>query len=103
VQKDFGKTSVFGGGGYELNPGTGNRDFWQAGIAVTHDFSEKLSLGTEAYWQSADERGGKSSGGVDLGMIRKLGGPYSLLLAGGPTLSGGQTGYHGYVALGLNF
>ena len=103
VQKDFGKTSMFGGGGYEINPGSGNKDFWQAGIAVTHDFSEKLSLGTEFFWQSADVRGGDSSSGVNLGLIRKLGGPYALLLAGGPTFSGGKTGYHSYAALALNF
>ena len=102
-QRDFGKTSVFGGGGYEINPGGGNRDFWQAGIAVTHDFSDKLQLGTEVSWQSSDTRGGSSTTAVDVGMIRKLGGPFALLLAGGPSFSGGKTGYHGYAALGLNF
>ena len=103
VQKDLGKTSVFGGGGYEINPGIGNRDFWQAGLAATHDFTEKLQLGTEVIWQSPDERGGKSSTGIDVGVIRQLGGPYALLLAAGQTFSGGQTGYHGYAALGLKF
>jgi hypothetical protein len=103
VQKDFGKTSVFGGGGYEINPGTGNRDYWQAGAAVTHDFSDKLQLGTEVTWQSSDERGGKDSTGANVGMIRKLGGPFALLIAAGPSFSGGQTSYHGYAALGLNF
>jgi hypothetical protein len=103
VQKDIGKTSVFGGGGYEINPGAGNKDFWQAGIAVTHDFSDNLTLGTELAWQGTDSVGGKSSTGVNVGLIRKLGGPYSLLLAGGPSFSGGRTGYHGYAALGLNF
>lgn len=102
VQKDFGKTSVFGGGGYEINPGPGNRNFWRAGVAATHDFSARLSLGTEAYWQSADTRGGDSSGGIDVGLIRKFRGPYSLLLAAGPSFSGGKTGYHGYAALALN-
>ena len=103
VQKDLGKTALFGGGGYEINPGPGNKDFWQAAVAATHDFSDKLSLGTEAYWQSADTRGGDQSAGVDVGLIHKLGGPYALLLAGGPNFSGGQTGYHGYAALGLSF
>jgi hypothetical protein len=103
VQKDFGSTSVFGGGGYGINPGTGNRDFWQAGLAVTHDFSKWLSLGTELTWRSADTRDDHSSAGVDAGLIRKLGGPYSLLLAGGPSFSGGRTSYHAYTALGLNF
>jgi hypothetical protein len=103
VQKEFGKTSVFGGGGYEINPGTGNRNFWQAGVAVTRDVSEKLQLGGEVSAQSADTGSGKGSTGVDIGVIRKLVGPCSLLLAGGPSFSGGETSYHGYIALGLNF
>lgn len=103
LQKDFGKTAVFGGGGYEINPGSGNRNFWQAGVAVTHDVTEKLQLGGEVTRQSADTEGGKGSTGVDAGMIGKVGGPYSLLVAGGPSFSGGQTSYHAYVALGLNF
>jgi hypothetical protein len=103
MQKDLGESSLFGGGGYEINPGYGNKDFWQAGIAVARGFSENLSLGTEVIWQSADTRGGKSSIGVNLGLIRQLGGPYSLLLAGGPSFSSGKTSYHGYAALALNF
>jgi hypothetical protein len=103
VQKDMGKTSLFGGGGYEINPGPGNKGFWQAGVAVTHDFTSRLSLGAEAYRQSADTRGGDDASGVDAGLIRKLGGPYSLLLAGGPRFSSGHTGFHCYAALGLNF
>jgi hypothetical protein len=103
VQKDFGKTSVFGGGGYEINPGNGNRDFWQAGLALTHDFSTNLSLGTELTWQSADTHGGKSTTGANIGLIRKIGGPFALLLAGGPSFSAGQMNYHTYAALSLNF
>jgi len=103
VQKDLGKTALFGGGGYEINPGPGNKDFWVAGAAVTHDFSDRLSLGSEVYWKSADTRGGDSTTGLDIGLIRKLGGPFSLLLAGGPSLSGGQASYHSYAALALNF
>jgi hypothetical protein len=103
LQRDFGSTSVFGGGGYEINPGGGNKDFWQAGLAVTHDFSKTLSLGSEVTWQSADTVGGDSTTGVNVGIIRKLGGPYSLLVAAGPGFSGGHTIYHSYVALALDF
>lgn len=102
VQKDIGKTSVFGGGGYEINRGSGNRDFWQAGIAVTHDFSERLQLGTELSWQSPDSVNGASSTGMDLGLVRKLGGPFALLLAAGPSFSEGKTSYHAYAAISLN-
>ena len=103
IQKDFGKTSLFGGGGYEINPGSGNRDFWQAGVTATHDFTETLQLGAEIYCQSDDLKCGDGTAGLDIGMIRKLGGRFELLAAGGPTFSGGKNGYHAYAALGLNF
>jgi hypothetical protein len=104
AQKDFKDgTSLFGGGGYEINPGAGNRNFWQAGLALTHDVSKRLSLGTEVTWQSADTSDGKDSVGVNLGLIRKFDGPYSLLLAAGPSFSGGHPSYHSYAALGLAF
>jgi hypothetical protein len=103
VQKDMGKTTVFGGGGYEINPGRGNHNFWQVGVAVTHDVNDKLQIGSEVSWQSPDVRGGSSTTAIDVGMIDKLVGPFDLLAAGGPTLSGGKSGYHVYAALGLNF
>jgi hypothetical protein len=103
VQKDFGKTSVFGGAAYEINPGRGNRNFWQAGVAVTDDVTERVQLGAELARQSADTRDGKPTTDADVGMIDKLGGPFSLLVAAGPALSGGRTSYHVYAALGLNF
>jgi hypothetical protein len=103
VQKDFGATSIFGGGGFEINRGAGQRDFWQAGLAVTHEFDDSLSLGGELNWQSADTRGGDGSLGFNAAIIKKLGGPYSLLLAAGPSFSGGRTSYHSYTALSLNF
>ncbi|HVU31414.1 MAG TPA: hypothetical protein VHE36_13535 [Sphingomicrobium sp.] len=104
VGKDFaGGTSLFSGGGFEVNPGPGNRDFWQAGFAATHDFSEDLSLGTELTRQGADVVHGTGQTSAGIGGIIKLGGPGSLLVSGGPTWADHQTGYHFYTALGLNF
>jgi len=104
VEKDFeGDTSIFGGGGYEVNPGAGNRDFWEAAIAVTHDFSKKVSVGAEITRQGPDTVGGTAETRAGVGSIVKLGGPYSLLFSGGPTWADHRTGYHFYAALGLNF
>jgi hypothetical protein len=102
--KDFsGGTSVFGGGGYLLNPGPGNRDFWQAAVAVTQDVSKRVSVGAELTRQGPDTVGGTSQSRAGLGGIIKLGGPYALLVSGGPTWADRRTGYHFYAALGLNF
>lgn len=104
VQKNFaGGTSVFGGGGYEINPGTGNRDFWEAAVAVTHDLSEQVSVGAELTHQGSDTIGGTAQTRAGVGSIVKLGRLYSLLMSGGPTWADHRTGYHFYVALGLNF
>lgn len=104
LEKDFaGGTSVFGGGGYEVNPGAGNRDFWEAAIAVTQDLSEKVSVGAELTRQGPDAVGGTAQTRAGVGGIVKLGGPYSLLMSGGPTWADRRTGYHFYAALGLNF
>ncbi|MEP7131483.1 MAG: hypothetical protein ABI770_10175 [Sphingomicrobium sp.] len=101
--KDFaGGTSLFGGGGYEINPGPGNRDFWQAAIAVTHDFSTSVSLGAEVTRQGADTVGGTPQTRAGVGSIVKLGGPYALLVSGGPTWAEHRTGYHLYLAVGLD-
>lgn len=104
LQKDFaGGTSIFGGGGYMLNPGNGNRDFWQAGIAATHDLNKTFSIGGEITRQGPDTVGATSQTRAGLGGIVQLSDHYALLFSGGPTWADRGTGYHLYGALGLNF
>ena len=104
IKKEFpGGTSVFGGGGYELNPGIGNRDFWQAAAAVTHDLDKTVSLGAEIAWQQPDSIGGTNQTRAGIGTIIKVSDHYALLFSGGPTWTDHQTGYHFYAALGLDF
>jgi hypothetical protein len=104
IGKDFaGGTSIFGGGGYEINPGLAKRSFWQAGLTVTHDFNKKLSLGAEIAWQGSDTVGGAAATSACIGSILKLSDHYALLFSGGPTFSDRRTGYHFYGALGLFF
>ena len=94
---------MFGGGGYELNPGPGNRNFWQAGLAVTHDLSKAVSVGGELAWQQRDAEDGTAETSAGLGKIVKLSDHYALLFSGGPTWAAHRTGYHFYGSLGLFF
>ena len=104
VGKDFAAgTSIFGGGGYTINPGAGNRDFWQAAVAVTQDLSKQVSVGAEVTRQGSDTVGGTAQTRAGLGSIVKLSDHYALLFSGGPTCADHRTGYHFYGALGLNF
>jgi hypothetical protein len=104
IGKDFaGGTSVFGGGGYMVNPGAVNRDFWQAAIAVTQELSDKASIGAEITRQGADTKGGTAQTRAGLGSIVKLSEHSNLLFSGGPTWADHRTAYHFYAALGLTY
>ncbi|MGN6496384.1 MAG: hypothetical protein ACTHK5_03465, partial [Tsuneonella sp.] len=104
VQKDAGKWSVFGGGGYAINPGAGNRDYWTGGVAVTCSVGERDLVGVEIDHDGPSEVGGEGSTSLGIGMIHQLGAPFRLLASGGPTFAdhGGAAGYHVYVALGID-
>lgn len=103
TQKDLGSTSLFGGGGYEINPGPGNRDFWQEGAAVTHDFTHGFIGGVEIAHQGPDVDGGTSETDLGAGLIVHVSGIASFLASAGPSWADHRTGYHFYAALGLNF
>ena len=105
AQKDSGPWSVFGGGGYAINPGPGNRDYWTGGIAVTGRFGPRLLLGIEADRHGADTIGGNGVTSLGIGGIVKLGGRFRLLASGGPNFEdgGASAGYHGFLALGIDY
>jgi hypothetical protein len=103
-QKDFGDWSLFGGGGYAINPGAGNRNYWTGGVALTRRFGERLLIGIEADRQGPDTVGGRASASIGVGAIYDLPGPLRLLASGGPRFDdGGGRGFHSFIALGIDF
>lgn len=105
VQKDAGPWSIFGGGGYAINPGQGNRDYWSAGIAMTRSIGEQLLLGAEVDRQGADTVDGNGSTSLGLGVIYQLNQSFRLLGSAGPTFddAGDDVGFHAFMALGWDF
>lgn len=105
AQKDIGPWSIFGGGGYTINPGAGNMNFWQGGIAVSRQMTKRLLIGVEADRQGADTEDGPASTRLGVGLIYQLKAHFRLLASGGPTFEDGSglTGCHLFVALGLDF
>ena len=87
AQKDFGPWSLFGGGGWTLNPGAGNRDYGFAGIALTRRVTERLSLGGEVYHQAASAVGGRSSTGLGFGASWQVAPKWSLIGSAGPLIA----------------
>ena len=104
AQKQAGPWTMFGGGGYTINPGVGNRDFAVGGAALTRTLTKGRSLGVEAFRQGPDVVGGRASTLLGIGGALPLGGPFVLIASGGPTIDdGSETRWRGYVAVALNF
>jgi len=92
---------VFGGGGFQLNPGGGNRDFWTSGLAVTRQVTERLNLGAKITHRSRDTEDGHDFTGANLGVVYRLTDHWSLLASGGPGLQNARPEgrYDFYVSL----
>jgi hypothetical protein len=67
IQKDFGKWTTYGGGGYEINPGPGNKNFWFLGWVLQYQITDSLALGGEVFHETASLAGGPGNPGYPLG------------------------------------
>jgi hypothetical protein len=83
VQKDFGKWTTYGGGGYWINPGAGNQNYWFAGWLLRRQVTDKLAIGGELFHQTADRIDGKDSSGFNIGAIYDFNDHYHLLFSAG--------------------
>jgi hypothetical protein len=104
VQKDWGQWSAFGGGGYAINPGRGNRDYWTGGVALARAFGEGDLVGAEIDREGPSEVGGRAATSLGIGAIKRLDRRFRLLASGGPTITdgGGKAGFHLFAALGID-
>lgn len=67
MQKDWGDWTTYGGGGYWINPGLGNRNWWFFGWLLQNKVTEQLTLGGELFHQTANTLTGRASSGFNLG------------------------------------
>ncbi len=97
-QKSWGKFTTYGGAGYWINPGEGNRNWIFTGWEAQYDFSETLTLGGEVYYHTADTQDSKAQGGFNIGGFINLNEINHILFSVGKTFGGGSstTGYLGY-------
>lgn len=86
LQKDFDPWSVYGGGGYWINPGEGNKNYAFFGAALWRKVTEQLNLGIEVFHQTSPADGVKESTGFNVGMVYDLSEHWHLLSSVGTGL-----------------
>jgi hypothetical protein len=86
IQKDFGDWTTFGGGGYWINPGPGNKNHWFVGWVLERKITNKLTLGVELFHQTPGEIGGMQATGLNIGGIYDFTDSYHFLFSFGKGL-----------------
>ncbi|MEJ2723356.1 MAG: transporter [Deltaproteobacteria bacterium] len=100
LQKDFGKWTTYGGGGYWVNPGAGNKNYWFSGILLQYSFTDFFYLGGEVFYQTADTVKSEDSYGFNLGGSLPLVNDFQLLFSAGRGLTNTSSNrFSYYVAL----
>ncbi len=83
LQKDFGKWTTYGGGGYWINPGAGNRNYWFAGWLLQRQITDQLAIGSEVFHQTSPMVGHDGSWGFNVGAVYDFTEHYHLLASAG--------------------
>jgi hypothetical protein len=98
VQKSWGPWTTYGGGGYWINPGEGNKNWWFFGWLVQRKINEQFTLGAEIFHRTASIEGGEESNGFQVGAVLNLTDQHHILLSAGRDFNGPNllTAYVGY-------
>jgi hypothetical protein len=88
LQKSFGNFTTYGGGGYWINPGAGNKNYWLLGWEAQYDLSEALTLGGEIFHYTASSVGGGDRTGFNAGGIINIDDHNHILFSAGTDFHG---------------
>ena len=77
------KWTIYGGTGYRVNPGAGNKNSVFLGGVALYQITQSFQLGGEVFHETPNAVDGKSTSGFNLGGSYNLAHDYNLLLSGG--------------------
>ncbi len=88
LQKSLGEWTVYGGGGYGINPGTGNEDWGLGGVVLQRHVTDNVVIGTEVYHRTPTETDGRSDTAFNVGTLIDLTEQHHLLVSAGRSIDG---------------
>ncbi len=86
LQKDFDPWTVYGGAGYWINPGSGNRNYEFFGAALWRKVTGALNVGVEVFNQTSPAAGVPDSTGCNAGLTYDLSDNWHVLASAGSGL-----------------
>jgi hypothetical protein len=88
LQKSWGPWFTSGGGGYWINQGTGNKNWWFVGWQVLREVAKGVTLGGEVFHRTSSYEGGEDGTAVQLGAIIDLTDTHHVIFSIGRDLDG---------------
>jgi hypothetical protein len=102
LQKSWGDWTSYGGGGYVINPATGQRNYAFGGWLLQKDLSQKWMLGGEVFASGRDTEAGQGTTILNLGGAYRFSHVFNLLFSAGRSVSG-ETHTIAYLGLWWSF
>ncbi len=102
LQKSFGDWTIYGGGGYGINPGAGNENWGFVGAVVQRQITQNFLLGAEVYHRTTMETGGRDDTAFNIGTVIDFTEHQHLLFSVGRSIDG-PTDFQCYVAYQFTF
>jgi hypothetical protein len=106
LQKSWGeedrKWTAYGGGGYDINPGAGNRNWTFFGLVLQCQITDRVLLGGEIYHRTATTIGQQADTAFNLGTVIDFSNHHHLLFSVGRSIVG-ATEFQVYAAYQLTF
>lgn len=87
-QKSWGPWTTYGGGGYWINQGPGNKNWWFTGWLLQREITKQFTLGAEIFHRTISREGGEESTGFQLGAIFNLTDNHHILMSAGRDFDG---------------
>jgi len=91
LQKSLGPWTSYGGGGYWVNPGKGNRNWWFTGWQVQYQLLPTVTPGVEIFHSTAREESGAAATRFNVGVVLDFSDLHHLLFSVGRGLQGPNT------------
>ncbi len=88
LQKSWGPWTTFGGGGYWINPGSDNKNYWFVGWVLQRDLLKTITLGAELFYTTPKIKGDSAQTGFNVGGILNFTEDHHLLLSAGRDIHG---------------
>jgi len=97
IQKAFDKWTVYGGGGYGINPGVGNQNWGYAGAVLQNQVTTNCLVGGEVYHRTSLAQDGRGDTAFNIGTVFDLTENHHILFSAGRSIDG-PTQFQVYLA-----